>query len=58
MFVQHPDHVALRDSQESRPHDGRRRSHAQRLPGKAALAQEIARAEHGHDGLLAGRGQH
>ena len=21
MFVQHPDHVALRDSQESRPHD-------------------------------------
>ena len=35
-----------------------RRSHAQRLPGQAALAEEIARAEHGHDRLLAGRGQH
>ena len=58
MFMQHPNHVALRDSQESRPHDGVRRSHAQRLPGQAALAEEIARAEHGHDCLLAGRGQH
>ena len=57
MFVQHPDHVALGDSQEGRPHDGRRRSHAQGLPGQAALAQEITRPEHGHHGLLAGRGQ-
>ena len=58
MFVQHPNHGALRDSQESRPHDGRRRPHAHRLPRQAALAQEIAGAEHGHDRLLAGRGQH
>ena len=57
MFVQHPDHVALGDSHEGRPHDGRRRSHAQGLPGQAALAQEIARPEHGDHGLLAGRGQ-
>ena len=28
------------------------------LPRQAALAQEIAGAEHGHDRLLAGRGQH
>ena len=58
MVVQHPDHVALRDAQERRLHDGRRRRHAQRLPGQAALAEEIARAEHGHDRLLAPRGQH
>ena len=54
-FVQQPNHVALRDSQERRPHDRLRRAHAQRLPGQAALTEEITRAEHGHDRLLASR---
>ena len=58
MFVQHPDHVALGDSEQRRPHHRLRRSHAQRLTGQAALAEEIAGAEHGHDRLLASRGQH
>src|SRR4030095_2846523 len=36
--------------------NGRCSTHAQRLPRQASLAQEVARAEHGHDGFFPRRG--
>ena len=52
------DHLSLADEQDRARRDRRRAAHAERLTGQAALAEEVAGAEHRHDGLFAGLRQH
>ena len=57
-LVQRAHHLPLLDAQHGRRHDGGRRAHAHRLPRQAALAEEVARAQHRHHGFPARRRQH
>ena len=58
LSMQQPHHLFLGDAQDHARRDRRRGSHAERLTRQTALAEEVARLEHGDYGFPAGLRQH